>query len=120
MNLITDIGRLLFGIPMVVFGVFHFINTQSLKNIVPAIIPGDTFWVILTGAALVAAGVSIIIKKQTQTTCYFLAIMLLCFVILIHLPNAIGGNLDSVNAVLKDTALAGGAILLDQSYKAKP
>ena len=117
MKVLPEIGRFLYGVPMIIFGVFHFVNTSALETIVPPIIPGDTFWVILTGAALIAAGISIVIKKQIQTTCYFLAIMLLCFVILVHLPSALEGSMSAINAVLKDTALAGGAILLGNNYK---
>ena len=117
MKTIAEMGRLLYGLPLIVFGIFHFINTRALKAIVPSIIPGDTFWVILTGAALIAAGISIVIKKQIQTTSYFLAIMLVCFVLLVHLPSALEGDMTAINAVLKDTALAGGAILLGSYFK---
>lgn len=119
MKSVVEIGRILFGLPMVIFGVFHFVNTSQLKAIVPAIIPGDTFWVILTGAALISAGISILIKKQVQTTCYFLAVMLIGFVLLIHLPSALEGNTTAINAMLKDTALAGGSIILGYNYRSK-
>lgn len=117
MNQLKELGRLLYGIPMIVFGVFHFVNMRSLSTIVPAIIPGDTFWVILTGAALIAAGVSIVIKKQVRMTCYFLAVMLLVFVFLVHLPGALNGEMLAINSLLKDAALSGGAIMLGQAYK---
>lgn len=117
MNILQETGRILFALPMVIFGVFHFVNTRSLQNVVPSFIPGETFWVYLTGAALIAAGISILLKKQVATVCNLLAIMLLSFVVLIHIPSLIDGNAEVLTSVLKDTALAGGAFVLGRTFK---
>ncbi|PTB97746.1 DoxX family protein [Marivirga lumbricoides] len=117
MNILQETGRVLFALPMVIFGVFHFVNTRNLQNVVPSFIPGDTFWVYLTGAALIAAGISILIKKQVGIICNLLAIMLLTFVLLIHLPSFLNGNTDVLTSVLKDTSLAGGAFVLGRTFK---
>ena len=112
MNLISNIGRFLFAIPMVIFGVFHFVNTRTLQNVVPSFIPGQTFWVYLTGAALMAAGISILIKKQVQLISLLLALMLLVFALFVHLPLALNGDQLASSSLLKDIALAGGALVL--------
>ncbi|MGJ3234403.1 DoxX family protein [Marivirga sp.] len=119
MNLIANIGRFLFAIPMVIFGVFHFVNTRSLQNVVPSFIPGQTFWVYLTGAALIAAGISILIKKQIQLISNLLAIMLLTFAIFVHAPMAFEGDQLAASSLLKDIALAGGAFILGHYFKDK-
>ncbi|WKV11382.1 DoxX family protein [Marivirga harenae] len=119
MNLIANIGRFLFAIPMVIFGVFHFVNTRSFQNVVPSFIPGQTFWVYLTGAALIAAGISILIKKQIQLVSNLLAIMLLIFAVFVHLPLAIDGDQLAASSLLKDVALAGGAFILGNYFKDK-
>jgi len=117
MNLIANIGRYLFAIPMVTFGVFHFVNTRSLQNVVPSFIPGQTFWVYLTGAALIASGLSILIKKQVQLTSNLLALMLLVFALFVHLPLALEGDQLASSSLLKDIALAGGALVLGNYFK---
>lgn len=119
MNLIVNIGRILFAIPMVIFGVFHFVNTRTLQNVVPSFIPGQTFWVYLTGAALIAAGISILIKRQIQLISYLLAIMLLIFALFVHLPMALEGDKLAASSLLKDIALAGGAIILGHYFRSK-
>jgi putative oxidoreductase len=119
MNLIANIGRFLFAIPMVIFGVFHFVNTRSLQNVVPSFIPGQTFWVYLTGAALIAAGISIIIKRQINLISNLLAIMLLIFALFVHLPMALEGDQLAASSLLKDIALAGGAFILGHYFKDK-
>ncbi len=40
-----------------------------------------------------------------------LALMLLIFVLSIHLPGVMGGSESSMPALLKDIALAGGALM---------
>jgi uncharacterized membrane protein len=104
---------------MVIFGVFHFVNTRSLQNVVPSFIPGQTFWVYLTGAALIAAGISIILKRQVELISNLLAIMLLIFALFVHFPMALEGDQLASSSLLKDIALAGGAIVLGQYFKVK-
>ncbi len=117
MNLIATVGRFLFAIPMIIFGVFHFVNTRTLQNVVPSFIPGQTFWVYLTGAALIAAGLSIIIKKQVQLTSNLLALMLLVFAFFVHFPLALEGDQLAASSFLKDITIAGGAIILGNYFK---
>ncbi|SMG15355.1 DoxX protein [Marivirga sericea] len=117
MSQIANIGRFLFAIPMVVFGVFHFVNTRTLQNVVPSFIPGQTFWVYLTGAALIAAGISILIKKQIQLISNLLAVMLLVFALFVHFPLALEGDQLAASSLLKDIALAGGAFVLGHYFK---
>jgi uncharacterized membrane protein len=117
MSRIANIGRFLFAVPMVIFGVFHFVNTRTLQNVVPSFIPGQTFWVYLTGAALIAAGISIIFKKQIQLTSILLAIMLMAFAFFVHFPLALEGDQLASSSLLKDIALAGGALVLGYYFK---
>ncbi|MGM0581853.1 MAG: DoxX family protein [Bacteroidota bacterium] len=117
MNLIANFGRFLFAIPMVVFGVFHFVNTRTLQNVVPSFIPGQTFWVYLTGAALIAAGICILIKKRVQLISNLLALMLLIFAFFVHFPLALEGDQLAASSLLKDIALAGGALILGHYYR---
>ena len=117
MNLISNIGRFLFAIPMVIFGVFHFVNSRTLQNVVPSFIPGQTFWVYLTGAALIAAGISILIKKHVQLVSMLLALMLMVFALFVHLPLALEGDQLASSSLLKDIALAGGALILGNYFK---
>jgi uncharacterized membrane protein len=119
MSQIANLGRFLFAIPMIIFGVFHFVNTRSLQNVVPSFIPGQTFWVYLTGASLIAAGISIILQKQVQLISNLLATMLLVFAFFVHLPIALEGDQLSASSFLKDISLAGGAFILGHHFKKK-
>ena len=104
------IGRILFAIPMLLFGVFHFGNADGMAGMVP--IPGGVIWVYLTGLALIAAAVAIVINKKMKLATMLLGIMLLLFALTIHLPGVIGGSESSMPMLLKDLGLAGGALFM--------
>ena len=117
--LTTTVARYLYAIPFGIFGVMHFLNASYMAdNLVPSFIPGGVFWVYLVGVALIAACVSIIIEKYTKLACLLLALLLIIFVLSIHLPGVIGGeDPEAMSRLLKDSALAGGALLLANNYE---
>lgn len=109
MNLI---GRILYGLPMIVFGIFHFVMRAAMASMVPSYVPGGDVWVYITGAGLILAGLAIITHRMMGLAGLLLGIMLLSFVFTIHLPALIGGDQNAMTMVLKDLALAGGAFYL--------
>lgn len=110
MNNLPSAGRYMYAIPMAIFGLFHFMNGSQMAGMVPSFIPGGVFWVYLTGLALIAAAVAIIIGKKAKLATRLLGLMLLIFALTIHLVNVINGNMEAgMPSLLKDTALAGAA-----------
>lgn len=117
---ISKIGKYLYAIPMVIFGLFHFLNASAMAGMVP--IPGGVFWIYLTGLSLLLAGVSIIIQKLDDWSSFMLAVLLLVFVLTIHLPGVLnGGEMAQLymTNLLKDLALAGGSLIYLNSKKLK-
>ncbi len=110
--LTSSVARILFALPMLIFGLFHFMNAGQMAGMVPGFIPGGVFWVYLTGLALIAAGVSFLINKYVKIAGLLLAIMLLIFVLTIHLPSVAGGNQQSMSALLKDFGLMAAALMV--------
>lgn len=117
-TLTTTVARFLFAIPMLIFGMMHFMKADMMSGMVP--LPGGVFWVYLTGLGLVAAAISIFIQKYTKVACLLLAVMLMMFVLTIHLPGVMSGDEAKMQMampnMLKDMALAGGALLLAGIY----
>lgn len=109
MNNLPAVGKYLYAIPMAIFGLFHFMNASSMGGMVPSFIPGGVFWVYLTGAALLAAAVAILIGKKAKMATQLLGLMLFLFALLVHLVSVMKGNEMSMPSMLKDIALAGGA-----------
>ena len=115
---ISELGKYLFAVPMLIFGVLHFLGADAMAGNVP--VPGGVFWVYFTGLALLLAGLSIIIKKYDDWASFLLAVLLLVFVLSIHLPGIIsGGEMAQMfmSNALKDLALAGGSLIYLNSIK---
>lgn len=113
MNALTGIvARVLYAVPLIIFGLNHFMYGQMMKTMVP--IPGGVFWVYVTGLALIAAAVAILTKKMARLASLLLALMLATFALTVHLPGVFNPDtmMMSMPNFLKDTALAGGALVL--------
>ncbi len=113
MDILKHIGRIIFAIPFLVFGINHFIYAKMMVGLVPSFVPGGIFWVYAVGVGLIAASISIAINKMVKISGLLLALLLLSFDLTIHLPGL--GNPQTaqmaMGGLLKDTALLGGAIM---------
>ena len=106
----TRLAEIIYALVMGYFGVLHFMNADTMSSKVPDYMPGDgKIWIYITGAALVAAALAILINKFKTMACYLLALMLLVFVFTLHLQPAMDGN---PGQLLKDTGLAMAALII--------
>lgn len=107
------VARVLFALPFFVFGISHFAMPGQLAGTVPEFLPGSVVWVYATGVVHLAASTAIMANRLVRAAGVLLAVMLLTFVATIHLPALLGtgGAGTAMTNVLKDTALAGGALL---------
>lgn len=111
----TRLAIMLYALAMGTFGVLHLMNADMMGGMVPDFMPGGgKIWVYVTGCALIAAALAILINKFTRPACYLLAVLLLLFVLLLHLKPALDGNLGNL---LKDSALAMAAIIIGNNSK---
>ncbi len=107
---LSKISKFLIAIPSAIFGIFHFVMAEGMASMVP--LPGGVIWVYLTGVALVAAAVAIIIGKKARMAATLLGLMILLFALILHLPGAINGtNENAMPSMLKDLMIAGGLFL---------
>jgi len=117
-------GRFLLALPMVIFGVEHFLFAGFVAMIVPPWIPWHFFWTYFVGIALIAAGIAIIVKREAWLAGFLLGAMILAFVVLIHsrLLTQMPGDLFAANPIFgphpgrlnnacKDLGLSGAAFL---------
>lgn len=124
MNTLSTTGRILFGLPFIVFGIFHFVSGAAMAGMVPQWLPGGVFWVYFIGLALIAAGASILLQWQTRLATLLLGALMLLFALTLFLPGLINAA-DPQTAgmmqtgLLKDLALAGAAFFLAGHYAAK-
>ncbi len=113
MNTWIKVGRVIFGIPMLVFGVNHFLMMENMQRIVPGWLPFSAFWVAVTGILLIAAGICIIGGLKGAFSLSVGLAVFLCLVILtVHLPGVLdeATRQTSMINLLKDFALLGASL----------
>ena len=115
MQKLVRIVSIVFGVPWLIFGAQHFMFADFVAKLVPAYFPVRHFWAYLTGAAMIAAGTSLIVNRKARLAASLLGLMLLMFVVLIHVPKLAGGGaltaIDWTRA-LQDLAIASAAFML--------
>jgi len=115
MNAFLSLGRWLFALPFAVLGLINFLSTQTMiDSFVPNYMPAPAVWVLVGGAGLVAASISMLIGKYDKLACTLLAIYLLAMVALVHIPGAMAGSTSAQFLLFKDLALAGAAMMYAQ------
>lgn len=113
MKKIIRIVQIMFGVPWLIFGTQHFLYVDFVAQLVPAYFPARWFWAYLTGAAMITAGVSLIVNIKARLAAALLGVMLLMFVLLLHVPK-IAGDPSTINwtRTLQDLAIASTAFML--------
>ena len=108
---LANIGRVLFGVSMVVFGVDHFLALDLIASLVPSWMPGHVLIASLTGAAMIAAGVSILTRWMDGPAAFALGAMFLLFVLTLHLPRVLATpqSANEWSSALIALAMCGGS-----------
>lgn len=110
MKILGTLGRIIYAIPFVVFGVLHFMNASSMAASILTGWPYAIILVYISGAALILGGIAILFGIFGRLAGILLAILLLVFILAIHLPGVQAGNQMALSGMLKDAALLGAAL----------
>lgn len=107
------IGVILYALVMLVFGFHHFMFADKMAGGVPHYMPGGgKLWIYITGAGFILAGIAFLAHRFVRIAALLLAALLIIFVLFIHLPGLSNGNQMAMVNLLKDTALAGAALMI--------
>ncbi len=110
MKILTDlVARILFAIPIAMFGVFHFMNAEGMAQMAPF---GGVIMVYITGVPLLLAAVAILIKKKAALAALLLGVFFILTATTVHLRSLMGGDEMAMGQVLKDLALAGASFFM--------
>ncbi|MEP7196835.1 MAG: DoxX family protein [Saprospiraceae bacterium] len=112
MNALTGLGKYLFSIPMLVFGIFHMLYADMMASMAPF---GGTTIVYLTGACLIMFSISVLIGKYDKLAAVLLSVFLLLCVFILHLKSFMASEQPGTTMFLKDISLAGGALMYAHS-----
>lgn len=120
MKNLAVLGRILFALPFAIMGLNHFLMTSVFLGMMSSFIPGGAFTILVTGALLIIASISIMLNKFLKTACFWIAGMLLIFIVTIHIPGLFTANWEiALIELLKDIGLMGGAIMIAAYFDAQ-
>jgi uncharacterized membrane protein len=107
----TRVARLLFGVSCLVLGLSHFVYADGTAGMVPAWLPDRIGFAYLTGTAHFAAGAGILLSILPRLAATLEAVMITCFVLLIHAPGVASEPASRLNwtMLFVASALAGAS-----------
>jgi putative oxidoreductase len=118
-NWAFTLGRFLFGIPILGFGILHFVSTAYAPGVPPMLpsihspLPWQPFWDYLTGAVFLITGSFILLNRNLRIAGTLLGFMILIFGLIVWAPPLLAHPRDILASnFLKDVGVAGGAWLL--------
>jgi hypothetical protein len=111
---LVRIGRLLFALPLIIFGVQHFMYARYVATLVPSWIPAHLFWSVFVGIAFVTSAISIATLIKGRLAATSLGIMFLVWVLVLHLPRVVASphNGNEWTSAFVALAMSGAAFLV--------
>ncbi len=109
---LTLIGRVLYALAFIGFGVYHFMYGAALATLVPSYFQSTALYMVwLVGIVFIWAAVTLLLNHGMRYSLTALSALLAVFILTIHLPNVINGN-GALPFVLKDSALLGATLFM--------
>jgi uncharacterized membrane protein len=109
-------GRFFFAIMLIVFGIDHFLYTAFVATLVPAWIPGHSFWTYFAGVALIAGGAGMLVRFTARLASLMVGIMIFLWLLMLHIPRAVADPHTGLGAewtsVFEALAFSGIAFML--------
>ena len=86
---LIPLGPVLFSIPIISFGILHFLYAKDVADYVPSWVPNHMFWTYFAGTALIGSGLAIILKIKPGLAAALLGTMIFIWFIILHIPRVI-------------------------------
>ncbi|HLZ17426.1 MAG TPA: hypothetical protein VKQ08_10315 [Cyclobacteriaceae bacterium] len=110
------LGRIFFAITLFTFGVDHFLYIRFVAALVPAWIPGKTFWAYFAGVALIGSGLGLGLKIKMKEVAFLTGLMIFLWFLVLHIPRAmadpLGQHGNEVTSVFEALAFSGIGFML--------
>jgi hypothetical protein len=99
-------GSILFSLPILTFGILHFLYAKDVSTLVPSWVPYPVFWTYLAGVGLAGSGIAIILKIRHGFIATLLGTMILIWFIILHIPRVITASFSDTGGEVTSAFLA--------------
>jgi putative oxidoreductase len=108
------VGRVLFSVMFIMFGMNHMTAGDTMNGMVPSFLPFPGLIVLATGVLLIVGGIAVLVGYKTKLAALALAVFLLATTFLTWAPQlaSAGDNVVPMTMFLRDMSLAGAALLV--------
>ncbi len=108
---IIVLGRYIFALPLIVFGVQHFLYARFVATLVPGWIPAQLFWAYFVGCVFCATSLSIVTQIKAVMSATLLGLMFFVWVLIVHTPRVAGSphNGNEWTSLVVALAMCGSA-----------
>jgi len=103
---LTPLGVILFPLTILSYGVNHFLYAKDAAGYIPSWVPGHMFWIYFTGSALICSAVAILLRVKVRLAAALLGTMILIWVIILHIPNAVASSIADKDGEVSSAFLA--------------
>jgi len=119
---LIPLGRFFLASQMIVAGIEHFIYAVYVFDMVPSWIPWHPFWTYFVGAALVAGGIGLMVRRTARLAAALLGAIIFIWVLVLHLPRAVAAqtSANEWTSVFQALAMSGIAFILAATLPSEP
>ena len=103
---LTPLGVILFSIPIISFGILHFLYANDASTLVPSWIPNPISWTYIAGVALFGSGVALILQIKPGLAAALLGTMIFIWFIILHIPRVIASPVADIGSEATSAFLA--------------
>jgi len=111
---LTALACAFFAAPLAAFGAEHLTDAADIAQIIPPWMPARLFWAYFVGVALIAAGLSISLKRSMRLSGSLTALMFFLFVAMMHIPGVVADPRNRISWAIafRDLSFGSGALAL--------
>jgi uncharacterized membrane protein len=112
-------GRLAYAVSLPVFGVLHFVYRGYVASVIPAWIPAPDAWALITGAAFIVAGGSMLSGLYGRLAATMVGVMFAIWVVILHAPRAAAASpgRSAWTSLIIALAMSGGAWIISRAQE---
>ncbi|HET6255311.1 MAG TPA: hypothetical protein VFE32_14615 [Puia sp.] len=89
---LMPLGIIIYSLTIISYGADHFLYAKQAVGYMPSWVTHKLFWMYLTGSALLASGIAILLRIKFRLAAALLGTMIFIWVVILHIPKVIAAH----------------------------